>query len=227
MFRDLMSRFRRTGSRERLEEELAQLEEAAETTGSLVFRAMKLKQAGERAAEAGQEGRAKDLLGRAVDAYLGNGYYDSAASICRRLIELYPDVVRARGTLAFLSLAEGLEHSQFDGLADDARREIGRYVKAAKAKDNEAYAAERLRIMAEATDQEAIREMIGEHLMELGDTEGADTVLGRVFADRNEIGEEHETDQRARWSRALRVTIVSDGTAVEGGEEVTGTVVDA
>lgn len=226
MFRDLMSRFRRTGSRERLEEELAQLEDEAETSGSLVFRAMKLKKAGERAAEADDEGRAKAFLGRAVDAYLGTGYYDSAASICRRLIELYPDVVRARGTLAFLSLAEGLEHSQFDGLADDARREIGLYVKAAKAKNNDAYAAERLRIMAEATDQEAIREMIGEHLMELGDTEGADTVLGRVFADRNEIGEDHETDQRARWSRALRVTIVSDGTAVEGGE-VTGTAVDA
>ena len=227
MLRDLMARFRRTGSRERLEEDLARLEESAETTGSLVFKAMKLKQAGERAAEAGQEQRAKAFLGRAVDAYLGNGYYDSAASICRRLVELYPDVVRARGTLAFLSLAEGLEHSQFDGIADDARREIGLYVKAAKAKGNDAYASERLRILAEATDQVAIREMIGEHLMELGDTEGADTVLGRVFADRNEIGDERETDQRARWSRALRVTIVSEGGVVEGGEEVTGTAVDA
>lgn len=227
MFRDLMSRFRRVGSRERLEEDLAQLEETAETTGSLVFKAMKLKQAGERAAEAGDEPRAKEFLGRAVDAYLGTGYYDSAAGICRRLIELYPDVVRARGTLAFLSLAEGLEHSPFDGLAADARREIGAYVAAAKAKDNDAYAAERLRIMAEATDQEAIREMIGEHLMELDDTEGADAVLGAVFADRNEIGDDPALDQRARWSRALRVTIVSEGAPVEGGEEMTGTAVDA
>lgn len=227
MLRDLMSRFRRAGSRERLEEDLAQLEEVAETSGSLVFKAMKLKQAGERAAEAGQEQRAKDFLGRAVDAYLGTGYYDSAAGICRRLVELYPDVVRARGTLAFLSLAEGLEHSQFEGLAQDARREIGLYVKAAKAKGNDAYAAERLRIMAEATDQEAIREMIGEHLMELGDTAGADTVLGQVFADRNEVGDAREGDQRTRWSRALRVTIVSEGDAVTGGEEVTGTAVDA
>ncbi|MEN8374355.1 MAG: hypothetical protein ABFS34_02785 [Gemmatimonadota bacterium] len=219
-----MSRFRRAGSRERLEEDLAQLEETAETTDSLVFKAMKLKQAGERAAEAGQEARAKEFLGRAVDAYLGNGYYDSAASICRRLVELYPDVVRARGTLAFLSLAEDLEHSSFDGVAQDARREIGLYVKAAKAKDNDKYAAERLRIMAEATGQEEIREMIAEHLMELGDTEGADAVYGRVFATRNETEGEAEFDQRAHWSRALRVTIVSDGAHVEGGEEVADAV---
>ncbi|HSM07840.1 MAG TPA: hypothetical protein VLA33_02350 [Gemmatimonadota bacterium] len=222
-----MSRFRRAGSRERLEEDLAQLEETAETTGSLVFKAMKLKQAGERAAEAGDEQRAKDFLGRAVDAYLGTGYYDSAAAICRRLIELYPDVVRARGTLAFLALAEGLEHSQFDGLADDARREIGLYVKAAKSKDNDEYAAERLRIMAEATDQEAIRELIGEYLMELGDTAGADAVLGAMFAERNDLSEEPELDQRARWSRALRVTIVSEGAPADGGEEMTGSAVDA
>ncbi len=137
--------------------------------------------------------------GRGIDSYLENGYYDAAAALCRKVIEIKPDVIRARCTLAFLSLGKEM-------LAD-AQREISYYVDVSRRAGMEDLAIKRLHLMAEATDSHETRTMLGELLLELGDAEGADDVLGAVNAERNALSGPPQEEQRDRWARLLRVAI--------------------
>jgi tetratricopeptide (TPR) repeat protein len=192
----------------KLEEELAALESQAQGAAR-DYRATILARAAERCVDADEGGRALAYFGRAIDCYLEFGYYDVAANLCRRVIELYPQVVRARCTLAFLSLAEGLPHQPFHDALADARREIGGYVQAARAAGRDGIAIERLHLMAESTDNPDVREVIAEFLLELGDVGGADEVFGTVYAERNDIGVPRLEEQRERWAEALRTAVVT------------------
>lgn len=62
-------------------------------------------------------------------------------------------------------------------------------------------------MMADATDSLETRILLGEILLELGDVEGADHVLGKVNAERNELIGPPMEEQRERWARLLRVAI--------------------
>jgi tetratricopeptide (TPR) repeat protein len=134
--------------------------------------------------------------GKAIDGYLEDGFFDAAAALCRKMIELEPKVIRARCTLAFLSLGKELR--------SDAHREIGEYVNASRRSGQEDYAIKRLHLMAEATDSHDTRTMLGEFLLDLGDQEGADRVFGAVNAERNELIDPPMEEQRDRWARLLR-----------------------
>lgn len=190
----------------RLERELERLEREGEQSQP-INQALAYRRAGDLCAGAGEVKRALAYYGRAIDVYLDVEYYDSAAAVCQRLIELNPDVVRARCTRAFLALGKNLPYLPFGGALADARREIGDYVRAAQKAGVEDLAARRLAIMAVATDLTEVREMIGEYLIELGDPGRADHVLGTLYAERNELAEP-EADQRTRWAEALRQSVL-------------------
>ncbi len=192
-----------------LKDELARLEREMEDA-TLDYVALLNSRAGDLCAGAGESDRALRYYGNAIDAFLDVGYYDSAAATCRRVIELSPAVVRARGTLAFLALGEGLQYLPFHGrLEENARRSIGEYVEAARRAGVEDLVMRRLAIMAEVTDNPQVREMIGSYLLELGDAEAADRVLGDVYAERNKVGKPREGDQRKRWARALQASVLT------------------
>jgi hypothetical protein len=208
MLNRISSLFQRPDRATQLERELAALE--AQVAGAARdYQATILARAADRCVSAGEDERALAYFGRAIDAFLEFGYFDVAAALCRRVIDLFPHVVRTRCTLAFLSLGRGLPDLPFDDLLSDARRDIGDYVLAARRAGLEELAAERLFLMADATDGSEVRELIGECLLELGAAERADYVLGTVNAERNDLPLPALEDQRIRWARALRVSIVS------------------
>jgi len=162
-------------------------------------RAQLYNRLGDAYARAGDRHAALKSYGRAIDGYLENGFYDAAAALCRKMIEFEPSVIRTRCTLAFLSLGKEL--------ISDAQREIREYVDASRQVGHYEFAIKRLHMMAEATDSLETRTLLGEFLMELGDAEGADRVLGAVHAERNELIGPPIEEQRERWARLLRMAI--------------------
>lgn len=159
--------------------------------------------AGDLHARTGNRARALQSYGQAIDYYLETGYFDAAAAMCRKVIDFEPTVVRARCTLAFLSLGKGL--------VDDAEHEIEEYVRAARTAGQEALAVERIRLMAEATDDQEIRLILGEHLVDLGDPLTANEIFGSVYAERNALRPPPPPaeDAQERLARLLRTAITT------------------
>jgi tetratricopeptide (TPR) repeat protein len=162
-------------------------------------RAQLFNRLGDAYVRAGDRSAAVRAYGRGIDGYLEYGFYDAAAALCRKLIDYDSGVIRARCTVAFLSLGKEL--------FDDAEREIRDYVEASRQAGQEDLAMRRLHFMSEATDNLETRTLIGELLLELGDVEGADRVLGSVHAERNELIGPPMEEQRERWARLLRFAI--------------------
>jgi tetratricopeptide (TPR) repeat protein len=150
-------------------------------------------------ARGGDRKAALAAYGQAIDGYLENGFFDAAAALCRKVIDVQPEVVRARCTLAFLSLGKEMR--------GDAHVQIEQYVAASQKAGQEDFAIKRLHLMAGATDSHDTRVMLGEFLMSLGDAEGADRVLGVVNAERNELIGPPVEEQRDRWARLLRTAV--------------------
>ncbi len=164
--------------------------------------------------KAADERQAIKAFGMAVDTYLENGHFDPAAALCRRMIALSPNIVRARCTLAFLSLSKGL--------VADAETEIEGYVRAARKSGTDELAVARLRMMADATDDHEIRLALGTQLADLGDVQGSDAVFGAVYAERNGLRSLPQEDQRERWARLLRTTITGADLDTPPFAELTG-----
>lgn len=66
-----------------------------------------LLRAAEMARESGRSAEALTFYGRAVDAYIEAGLASRAESVCMRIIEMEPKVIRTRYTLAAISVARG------------------------------------------------------------------------------------------------------------------------
>jgi hypothetical protein len=124
--------------------------------------------AGDLCLQVGQRGRALRYFGRAIDANLRTGRVDAAGAICRKVLRVKPDVVRAHCTLVWLAI--GKQHLH------DARRELDLYVGAGLAAGQSPLLREQLREMARVADE--LREQLAAHLRELGDEAGAAEVLG-------------------------------------------------
>lgn len=199
MFRWFNRRCAATDAAREREEELDRIERAAwnapdPTQGQL------LNRAGDLCVRAGLRRQAMEYYGRAVDAYLRAGYHDAAAALCRKLIRVAPDVVRAHCTLAFLSIG-----NEQDG---DAQRKIGEYVRAARATRTEKLAISRLHLMAEATDSQVVKWTIAEHLEELHDTLGSHRILTSLAA--IEAGLQRPVpaaDPAERWEHLLQAAL--------------------
>jgi tetratricopeptide (TPR) repeat protein len=143
--------------------------------------------AGDLCVEYGQGTRALECYDRSIDAYLEAGRHNAAAAVVRKLLRIAPDAVRARCTLAWLSIGR-------DRL-DDARREIDDYVDAATATGRGHLAGSHLRMMGRLSPDLAFREFVAERLRRVGDDEGARTLEDEPL--------QHPPDPAERWSRVL------------------------
>lgn len=153
----------------------------------------------DRFAEAGDRDRALGYYGEALDGYLREGLYGMAATVAQRMIRRYPDVVRARMTLAVLNLVEGLRK-----LAPDSVRStcpgFEEYLLLVGECGQEATAVRHLRRLATVTRSQAVRQRIGGFLRHLGDEEGARDAEGPGGADPRNLD---VTDQTAVWVSIL------------------------
>lgn len=113
----------------------------------------------------GENATALGRYGRAIDAYMHAGQYDSAIAVCRKILRLVPNVVRTRCTLAWLCIGKGF--------LDIARGEVTAYVQAAKREGHEMLAAQQLRLMARYVGRRDFREFVATLLLDLGDRDGA------------------------------------------------------
>jgi hypothetical protein len=125
-----------------------------------------------------------------------------AAAVAQRMVERYPDVVRARMTLAVLSLAEGLRVLPA-GTLKNTCMDFRDYVSAVRDSGQEAIAIQELRRFAAATESEAVRERMAEFLMDLGDKEGAQAIVDGSPLAPEADPEPFEDDQNARWVQLL------------------------
>lgn len=177
-----------------LEKRLQSLEQQAEIALP-GFDAQFFNRAGDLCAEADESRRALEYYGRAIDAYLRAGRYNAAGAVCRKLLRISPDSVRARCTLAWLSIGKGL--------LSDAQREVDEYVEAAVAADQADLARKQIRMMAEATYNQELRVLLADHLHKLDDSETAEKIMA---TDPEERGPREEAE--ALWSRVLRAALM-------------------
>jgi hypothetical protein len=161
---------------------------------------------------AGDTAGAKIYCGRAIDAYLEAGYFGAAAAMCRKLIRLAPDVIRARATLAVLYLGKKLvEDSAFEvELVED-------YIRAAKQEGDEQLLIHRLRVMAHATANQELRVLIAQRLLELGDGDVGRRILHRIYREINGLIEPPQLDAGEQWERLQRAALMTPQ-QLTGGE---------
>lgn len=183
----------------RLEKDLAELESQAKTA-SPGYETQYLNRAGNLCVEAGQAARALGFYGRAIDAYLESGRFSAAEVLCRKVLQIAPQAVRARCTLAWLALGKGFQES--------TRSEITDYVHAAERAGQQDFAAKQLMMMAEAAIDVDLRQEIAEHLLQLDEAEKADRVFGLVFEERNGLRPEPIADEGKLWAKLLRAALM-------------------
>lgn len=183
----------------RLERELQSLEQQARAA-SPGYETQFLNRAGNLCAEAGQTARALGYYGRAIDAYLESGRFNAAEVLCSKVLRLSPDAVRARCTLAWLAIGKGYRAG--------TDREIGDYVAAARGAGKEYLAVKQLRMMSEAAFNPEVRELLGEHLLDLGEYEIAEEVLAAVNEERNGIRRPPVVDEAKLWAKLLRAALM-------------------
>jgi tetratricopeptide (TPR) repeat protein len=155
-------------------------------SGTPRARAAAHARAGDVARDAGERERALELYGRAVDLYLTTGQGRAAEVICRRLIQMDPDVVRARYTLAAISLGRG-------DLAE-AEERLREYAVAARDAGKLEYAVPALVRLAGATDHPALRGYVAAALRTAGRED---------LADRVQSGDAAPPPNGTHWSLAI------------------------
>ena len=149
--------------------------------------------------QTGERARALTLYGRGIDAYLAAGELESASNLCRKVIALAPEVVRARCTLAFVSLGRG-EMEAFE-------QELGDYVTAARQVGKEDFAAARIRMVASITRSPQVQMFLARALLELGDVRGSAHVLDAFHTESDGHSIQHWEQERESWFRLLRVLL--------------------
>jgi hypothetical protein len=161
--------------------------------------------AGDLCFDAGSRERALTYYGRAIDVHIGANEIDSAVSVCRKIVRLTPEVVRARCTLAWVALGQGV--------ILEAKQRIADYAHAASSAGQEKAASQQLRLMTEIAANEDVLQSLAEALLEIGDDVGADRAFGAAahrFAAQNSA-----TDPQARLNAVIRVLVGNDATVVQ------------
>lgn len=182
----------------RLDKELTALEAQA-ASASPGYETQFLNRAGNLCVEAGQAARALGYYGRAIDAYLESGRFSAAEVLCRKVLQIAPQAVRARCTLAWLALGKGFK--------DNTRAEISQYVDAAEKAGQQRFAAKQLQMMAEAAINVDLRQEIADHLLRLDAAAEADYVFGLVFQEQNGI-RTAVADEGKLWGKLLRAALM-------------------
>lgn len=198
----------------RLDRELESLEKQIEAA-SPGYETQYLNRAGNLCVDAGEAGRALGYFGRAIDSYLEAGRFSAAEVVCRKVLQIAPGAVRARCTLAWLSIGRG------DG--EGPAREIAEYVEAARRAERTGLAVKQLTMMAGATPSPELRMRLADHLLDLGEAQEADLIYGQVFSERNGTQPPRSTDEGKLWAKLLRAALMGPEElrerAVSRGEE--------
>lgn len=208
--RNLLQRFRRTAREAesepvsaadlgRIEDELKRVAEGSATGARLYNRAGDLHLA------KGDRSAALQRYGLAIDTYMNAGEYDSAIAVCRKVLRLMPNVVRARCTLAWLCIGKGF--------LEIAREQIEAYTAAAKAAGHATLAAQQIRLMCRYVGQRRFREFLADQLEVLGDYGEAERI--RVHAE--------ETGRPIHWNPIVFFALLTPSElrrAAEQGIEV-------
>ena len=159
------------------------------------FVAGQLIRAGQLCASAGDIHGALQYYGRAVDSYLSVGHGREAEALCHRIIALKPDVVRARRTLALILLGRG----DMIGAAEQVRE----YVAAARSAGQEELTIRQLRLMAELTQDDRLRESLLAQCRELGAEDTPASPAGREESSRALQAE------AGRWMSAIHLAMTT------------------
>jgi tetratricopeptide (TPR) repeat protein len=175
-----------------LEHKLKSLEQQAQIALP-GFDAQFYNRAGDLCVEADERTRALTYYGQAIDAYLLANRFNAAGAVCRKLLRISPSAVRARCTLAWLSIGKRL--------LGDAHREVREYADAAVRAGQERLAVKQLTMMAETTRDAELRNIIAELLVQLEDAASAEQVRRSALPDESE-------DFEALWARVLRAALM-------------------
>ena len=121
-------------SNQRLERELASLEEQTRTASS-GYETQFLNRAGNLCVEAGMPQRALAYFGRAIDAYLESGRFSAAEVLCRKVLRIAPEGKEGLASRQLVMMAEAAtrielrerlaEHLLEIGAEEDADRVLG------------------------------------------------------------------------------------------------------
>ena len=161
--------------------------------------------AGDMCFDAGVRERALGYYGRAIDVLLAADHIDGAVAVCRKIVRLTPEVVRARCTLAWMALGQGV--------IEEARQRIADYARAAASAGQEKAASRHLRMMTDIAANQEVLESLAEALLEIGDNVGADRAFGAAAGHAD--GQHAAQDSQARWQAVARVLAGHDPGVVE------------
>lgn len=195
----MLRRFRSQRSEDRpsgVDRELQSLEQEARTALP-GFEAQALNRAGDLCLQVGQRARAFKYFGRAIDSNLRAHRFDAAAAICRKLLRIAPDTVRARCTLAWLSIGKGHLH--------DAQREVTDYVLAARKAGQGSVARRQLLEMARIAQAREFRALIAIQLQDVGSPDAAEEILAWL-EDSEQAPPALDPDER--WARVIEAALM-------------------
>ncbi|CAN5789394.1 hypothetical protein BH23GEM3_BH23GEM3_24230 [soil metagenome] len=147
----------------------------------------------------GETGRALSYYGRGIDDHLFAEQYGEAAELCREVIRVSPGVVRARCTLAFLSLRGGYSATFM--------RDITDYTRAARHAGQEEMALTRLRMMAGVTSDGAARRFLDRQIDGLSESRGGDKLIATTYSREGRPLLPIPGNQEDRWAFVLRLSI--------------------
>jgi hypothetical protein len=157
-------------------------------------RAILFKRAGDICVSVDEKRKALGWYGRAVDQHLELADADEAARICRLIIFVQPDAVRARGTLTWIEIGT----SQYDSAVEH----LVEYARAARQAGQTVLAAQQLTWMYDVAASPTLRERILIEMRSLADPERA-AALGRHTPNPPAASLSYEQV----WARVLDATV--------------------
>lgn len=128
--------------------------------------------AGDLCFDAGQPERAISYYEKSINIYIAGEHYNQAALLCKKIVAQTPEALRAYSTLAWLAIVRGL--------LEEVRKRISDYVRAAENARLEKLARQQLLNFAKISKAQEVLESIGEALLELEDSAGADAVFAQA-----------------------------------------------
>lgn len=184
-----------------LRRQLDTLEFQAMHSTAAATAASALNQAGDACERAGEITLALEYYGQAIDTNVKADRFTPAMALCRKVVRVAPNVVRARCTLAWLAIGNGFER--------DSIVLVGEYVSAAQRARCGPLAVAQLRRMSEVATGGELRNALAVHLRRLGDNATADRLDGEALAAAAEAAQNAEaSDGDARWTTARRSVLL-------------------
>jgi hypothetical protein len=155
-------------------------------------RAKLLRRAGDICATSGAQREALRWYGQAIDQLMELSDAETAGVLCRMILYVQPEAVRAHCTLAWLALTSGRQA--------DASRHIRDYVTAAESADQDELAAQQLGWMFDAAEYAPeLRAEIVRYLIDVG----VHDRTRRLGATPEVKFETPPEDRRELWSRVM------------------------